>query len=590
MKADRPSAPPGSRPARADAAPAIRGEGRAKRPPAGSKEAGPSRTARPALRRARRTFRPRSAPVPLFWPIALLAIGACGRQESTHWLANGFIDPTQVGQFQKPRRTEIRSVLSILEEPIGIQNTEEPTPEDLLPDYQEQKLMPGDVVNVSIFELLIPGESTGQQIRVSPSGYETLPVLGRVRIAGLTPRELELHLKELLRNSQILEDAEVQVALVESRGAQYSVIGSIQRAGTYVLPSPEFRLLNAVAEVGGVPPQLEKIYIFRRGAVPGGPLPIEPPAPADTQPAAQASLPLNLSDVSSSQAATAPSRPSPVTPTAPSTAPQPEEETSGLAADSAVDELRILEGGPTGSQPAIDWDPVRGEWVVQPLAGRRSAAGLGSTTARWRTSGPDSGPATSGAPEEEPEEEVAEAEELAPPVRILEIPIKDLLDGDPRYNVVIRPYDLINVPPGHVGEYYMMGNINRNGAYDLTGRRLTVKEAIAAAGGFGALAWPSRADLVRRISKDEEQVIQLDLDAIFAGDAPDFYLRPNDIVNVGTTPQALFLAVLRNAFRFSYGFGFVYDRNFADSDSFQAREAVKTRRNQEALARGLPTN
>jgi hypothetical protein len=49
-----------------------------------------------------------------------------------------------------------------------------------------------------------------------------------------------------------------------------------------------------------------------------------------------------------------------------------------------------------------------------------------------------------------------------------------------------------------------------------------------------------------------------------------------------------FLAVLRNAFRLSYGFGFVYDRNFADSDTFQAKEQLKVRRNQEALQRGVP--
>jgi hypothetical protein len=93
---------------------------------------------------------------------------------------------------------------------------------------------------------------------------------------------------------------------------------------------------------------------------------------------------------------------------------------------------------------------------------------------------------------------------------------------------------------------------------------------------------------VRRISQDEEQLIQLDLDAIFSGNSPDFYLKPNDIVNVGTHPAAIFLAVLRNAFRFSYGFGFVYDRNFADADSFGAKEQVKARRSAEALQRGLP--
>lgn len=236
--------------------------------------------------------------------------------------------------------------------------------------------------------------------------------------------------------------------------------------------------------------------------------------------------------------------------------------------ESKIDEIDILEGGPTTSPEAIIWDPEQG-WIIKPAEDAASEPVIA---------------------EDMPNRDSPDVltQELAQPVRIIEVPLKDLLAGDPRYNLVIRPYDLISVPPGSVGEYYMMGNVARTGAYDITGRRLTVKEAVAAAGGFGPLAWPSRADLVRRVSQDEEQIIQLDLDAIFAGTAPDFYLKPNDILNVGTTPAAVFLAVLRNAFRFSYGFGFVYDRNFADADTFQAKEQIRQRRTQEAALRGIP--
>lgn len=241
-----------------------------------------------------------------------------------------------------------------------------------------------------------------------------------------------------------------------------------------------------------------------------------------------------------------------------------------------VDEMKILEGAPSEQTPSIRWDAEKGEWIVEQPSSRPSAPGalarLARTTSRAATE-----------PGRFPGESAATSA-----TRIIEIPIKDLLDGDPRYNVVIRPFDLINVPPGNYGEYFLMGNVARPGAFELTGRRLTVKEAIASGGGFGPLAWPSRADLIRRVGKDEEQMIQLDLDGIFAGNAPDFYLKPNDIVNVGTNAVAPFLAVLRNAFRLSYGFGFVYDRNFADSEGFQAKEQIRQRRFQERQAQGLP--
>ena len=41
------------------------------------------------------------------------------------------------------------------------------------------------------------------------------------------------------------------------------------------------------------------------------------------------------------------------------------------------------------------------------------------------------------------------------------------------------------------------------------------------------------------------------------------------MLNLGTNLIAPYLAALRNAFRFTYGAGFIYDRNFAyDRDAF----------------------
>jgi polysaccharide export outer membrane protein len=534
--------------------------------------------------------------------VACVMVG-CSKPESANWFMNGFLDPTQVGQFREERRNEIRSVISILEEPMGIQNAEEPTPDDLEVKFEENRVAPGDVIVITIFELLESGQSTQSQFRVNNSGYETLPSIGRIRIAGFTTRELELQIKQLLREADVLEDAEVQVAIIESRGQQFTILGSVARPGTYSIPIPNYRLLQALAEAGGVSPLIERVYVFRRGASMDQ-IPSDAPI-SETQVAA---LPqkraFNMSDVShttTSSTASAPSgrptsrsdsssrgltsnpasRPAPG-PAArnvvePAAIPDRNLSTSRGAAPSpatkspsGIDEMEILEGRPTAKPQAITWDPKKGGWIIE-----------GKNAPEPVTTAPT-------LPNDRPAEPAFEQTE-GPPIRILEIPVKELLDGDPRYNVVIRPFDLVNVPPGAVGEYYMQGNVARPGAYGLSGRRPTIKEAIAAAGGFGPLAWPSRVDLVRRISQDEEQMIQVDLDAIYAGNAPDLYLKPNDLINVGTTPVAIFLAVLRNAFRFTYGFGFIYDRNFADSDSFQAKEQIKSRRFQEAQSRGLPS-
>ena len=161
---------------------------------------------------------------------------------------------------------------------------------------------------------------------------------------------------------------------------------------------------------------------------------------------------------------------------------------------------------------------------------------------------------------------VAAAEQAR--TRLIRIPADKLSIGDPRYNIVIKPGDSIFVPVDIVGEFYVMGNVNQTGAVLLTGRPMTLKQAIAAAGGLGPLAWPKRCEIVRRIGRAEEQIVMVDLDKIASGEQPDFFIKPHDLINVGTHATARWRAVLRNAFRATYGFGFVYDRNFANKDFF----------------------
>ena len=150
--------------------------------------------------------------------------------------------------------------------------------------------------------------------------------------------------------------------------------------------------------------------------------------------------------------------------------------------------------------------------------------------------------------------------------RLIKISTDKLLGGDPRYNVIIRPGDNIHVPVDIIGEFYIMGNVNGSGPVGLTGRPMTFKMAIAAAGGLGPLAWPKRCEVTRRIGKKKEETVMVDLEKIFRGEQPDFFIKPDDLINIGTHPTARWRAVLRNAFRATYGFGFLYDRNFADRD------------------------
>ncbi len=148
--------------------------------------------------------------------------------------------------------------------------------------------------------------------------------------------------------------------------------------------------------------------------------------------------------------------------------------------------------------------------------------------------------------------------------RIIAIDLSKLNNGDPRMNIVLRDNDIIQIPYLPVGEFYVTGEVLRPGVYSLPGRPINIKQALSAAGNVGPLAWPENSILIRRIGNNQEQTIPLNVEAIFRGEEPDFFLKPDDVIAVGTDVRTTFYAVLRNAFRMTYGFGFIYDRNFAD--------------------------
>jgi protein involved in polysaccharide export with SLBB domain len=142
-------------------------------------------------------------------------------------------------------------------------------------------------------------------------------------------------------------------------------------------------------------------------------------------------------------------------------------------------------------------------------------------------------------------------------------------------NMFIRAGDVIRIVSGEIGVYYVMGQVNRVGPFRFEAEAITLKAAIAAAGGLSGLAWPSRCTVYRRVGP-HEQMIQVDLDRIFAGADPDFLIKRGDIVNVGTHPFAPFLARIRaltlpNPVN-NIGYSFTYSRNFADIDSFAVQQ------------------
>ena len=71
-------------------------------------------------------------------------------------------------------------------------------------------------------------------------------------------------------------------------------------------------------------------------------------------------------------------------------------------------------------------------------------------------------------------------------------------------------------------------------------------------------------DLTRIVGENREANLRLNLGAIRQRTEPDVYLKPDDHIIMGTSWFATPLAVFRNGFRMTYGFGFLLDRNFGN--------------------------
>lgn len=231
--------------------------------------------------------------------------------------------------------------------------------------------------------------------------------------------------------------------------------------------------------------------------------------------------------------------------------------------------------GTTG-QVDTEWVFRNGKWIAIPTTPQQPVETLQPGHTEWifkdgKWIPIQVGPTQPSVPPVEPHIPQPQApaitwDQEAEKTRLIKIPADKLLAGDPRYNIVIKPGDSIFVPVDIIGEFYIMGHVNRTGPIPLTGRPMTLKQAIATAGGLGPLAWPKRCEITRRIGTKEEEIVMVDLDKIYSGEQPDFFIKPNDLIHVGTHATSRWRAVLRNAFRATYGFGFVYDRNFADMD------------------------
>ena len=112
--------------------------------------------------------------------------------------------------------------------------------------YRDYKIGPEDLVEISVFE----EEKLNKTVRVSSQGNISLPLLGILRVKGLTANELEKEIRDLLAE-KYLQDPHVSVFIKEYRSQRISVIGVVEKPGIFEVTGQK-TVLDMLAMAGGL--------------------------------------------------------------------------------------------------------------------------------------------------------------------------------------------------------------------------------------------------------------------------------------------------------------------------------------------------
>lgn len=120
-----------------------------------------------------------------------------------------------------------------------------------------------DVLSIDVWK----EKEISREIPVRPDGKISLPLIGEIQAAGLTPLQLQSTITQDLK--AYIDNPEVTVIVDDPRSHQFNIVGQVARPGTYPL-SESMTVLDAIAEAGGFKDfaKQTKIYVLR--PAPGG--------------------------------------------------------------------------------------------------------------------------------------------------------------------------------------------------------------------------------------------------------------------------------------------------------------------------------
>jgi polysaccharide export outer membrane protein len=113
---------------------------------------------------------------------------------------------------------------------------------------QSEKLGVGDAIRVTVFQQ--PDLTT--EARISERGTINMPLVGEVKLAGMSQGEAAAAIEKGLKEGKYLKHPQVSLAITTVRSRQVSVLGLVARPGRYALDDTSPNVADVIAAAGGI--------------------------------------------------------------------------------------------------------------------------------------------------------------------------------------------------------------------------------------------------------------------------------------------------------------------------------------------------
>ena len=112
----------------------------------------------------------------------------------------------------------------------------------------DYRLGAGDVVRISVYQ----NPDLTLEARISEAGVVSYPLLGNIKIGGISVSAAESLIAEGLRSRNFVRTPQVSVLVTQVRGNQASVLGQVNHPGRFPIESTDLRLSDLLSLAGGI--------------------------------------------------------------------------------------------------------------------------------------------------------------------------------------------------------------------------------------------------------------------------------------------------------------------------------------------------